>query len=1068
MHALQRLAGNAAVSRLVASQNDAGTAIDPRVEEASRDFGRMAERRLGVPEGYVPPASGEGRRDTAGHASAREGQVREGTAQTAESVGQMSAEVATARRATPSSPPLAKPAAPADAIAPEQEPKAIAAEAESRRAPTGGLSIPLDEAAGPGPETGQALGQLQGFQDSQPGVVALGATINEHIAQLRQRAAANAARVSGDLKFEAAGQRSAVHTAVESNRAAVGGVIDNTRARVVDEAAASHAAVGQRGQGCQEQIAATTDAQTAQVDEIIVRGTTDARAIFENAEGRIDATAETEAQMGREHADELADQAQDLGRSEAERYRRDEEDADLGARQAEAVMETAERIARQLRTDGDDLAAQVREQAGEAREQVGTEAEPTVTGVGEVGRGATDGIRNMLGSVCQGVDFVVQQGQRQVGAAERGVAAEVDNLDRAAQGRAEAMRAEGEASLDAALGAGLVAHAKLAGQAGQLLDQAGRDAIGELHTIASQSAAAGPAPVQRAAVSGTGDGVASGSTPPTDRADGPVRVLDQMAPELDRAADEQGQEMVQSLQGASAGAQQGGNAWLTETQGNMSQLATTAQTGLGQVVDTAGTQIDSTLAEGESRAAGAVEQVSSDIDARLGQVRDSVNGGVSEAERSIRGGAAEGSQHADATFGELPAQMRSAAEAEDSWWGRATSWVSNQLADSWEAIRGMADWRFVATLAVGIGAALLVGLAAAALIAAAPFTMPALAAALIIGMAAGAAGFAAAQVTGNLLDPNPNRRWYDGVGHAAILGTFVGAAGAAATFYGLSLAAGTLLVMGGAGVGSVVANLVTGREWDDHLVSNILIIGIFHGVIKAIGSRIPGRGTAENPGESRRTSEYRPPLGTVPEVVVDNPGRVQAGEMTGDAASRWTCELTDGQTRATYGYAEVEATPEGTPRGGPHLTIDPTNARLPDGSPVRLTARGFTWTEASLRAAIESFRRRFGRGPANMNGLLAWRNLLNFQQEFARIRAENPSLSLDVVAERAARAISFGRHRIALGYGDITVRYGNMGDVTLSDGTVLRNVPQWVEVQAQPTTPGVQPIVRTDRDAGME
>ena len=43
-----------------------------------------------------------------------------------------------------------------------------------------------------------------------------------------------------------------------------------------------------------------------------------------------------------------------------------------------------------------------------------------------------------------------------------------------------------------------------------------------------------------------------------------------------------------------------------------------------------------------------------------------------------------------------------------------------------------------------------------------------------------------------------------------------------------------------------------------------------------------------------------------------------------------------------------------------------------------------------------------------------------------------------------------------------------MGDVTLSDGTVLRNVPQWVEVQAEPTTPGVQPIVPTDRDAGVE
>jgi hypothetical protein len=144
------------------------------------------------------------------------------------------------------------------------------------------------------------------------------------------------------------------------------------------------------------------------------------------------------------------------------------------------------------------------------------------------------------------------------------------------------------------------------------------------------------------------------------------------------------------------------------------------------------------------------------------------------------------------------------------------------------------------------------GSGAALLIAALPFTLPGLAVVLIVGAAAGAAGFAAGQITGNLLDPDPNRRWYDGVGHAALLGAFVGAAGMAATVYGMGFVGGTLLVMGSAGVGTVVANLATGRDWDDHLLANVMIVGLFHALIKGVSDRIPRRGTGPRP--SPRTS----------------------------------------------------------------------------------------------------------------------------------------------------------------------------------------------------------------------
>jgi hypothetical protein len=276
--------------------------------------------------------------------------------------------------------------------------------------------------------------------------------------------------------------------------------------------------------------------------------------------------------------------------------------------------------------------------------------------------------------------------------------------------------------------------------------------------------------------------------------------------------------------------------------------------------------------------------------------------------------------------------------------------------------------------------------------------------------------------------------------------------------------------MGAAGVGTVVANLATGRPWDQHLLANVTIIGIFHGVIKSIVDRIPGRGTGPMETDSE-TTPYRPPPPTATEVVVDSPGRIVAGDLEPAAGGGWECELYDADTGTRFGFAEVEADPSGAPKGGPHLTIDPTNARMPSGARVRLKAQGFTWTTVSLKASIDAFIRRFGRGPTDMGGLLAWKNLTNFQTEFARIRAENPGLAEGVVAERAAKAISFGSTRVQIGYGDIRVRYGNMGDVTLPDGTVLQNVPKWVEIQAGPTTPGPLPTLPQrdeTHDAGVQ
>lgn len=946
---------------------------------------------------------------------------------------------------------------------------AVRAQAEAARVPVDQLSIPMDEAAGPGPETVTALDRLRGADSAIPGLVGFGEAINERIAGLRARATTNAARAAADLNAEAGAQRAGVRGAVLASRQAVGGVVGATRARTAASLSTSRESVRQAGQAGKEQTSQAREEETARLTQTVEGGTEEARSVFSGADEELRVRGEAEAQRGRDHAHDLARRALALGRDEAARYRQTEEDADLGERKAEAVSEVAGDFAGQLRSDGDQLARDVRDQAQQAREQVREEAEPGIEGVATSGDGARDGIGTLFGSVDDGVDAVMRQGSEQLEAAQAGVTGEIDNVDQAAQGRGEALLAEGEARLDLALAAGQVSQAKVAGQASQLVDEAGRDAIDQLAGAATDTAAAtggvggaGPSLQRQPDTSGAGavDVAGPGELPPQVRDDA-LAPLDQMGPALDQATGSHATEMRQSLQGAGGAAAKAGSDWENETKGNMDRLGATAEAGLQEVVVAAGGQVDATVTEGRVQAAGEVDRVSSEIDTSVGKIRESVTTNVDQATDALTGGTREGVEHADQTAAQLPGTMRQAAEAQEGGWlSRLGGWVADQLSDVVSAVKGMWDWKFVLSLAVGIVVGIAVGVGVALLIAAAPFTLPGLAVALIVGAAAGAAGFAAAQITGNLLDPDPNRRWYEGVGHAALLGAFVGGAAMAAPVLGLGLLGGTLLVMAGAGVGTVVANLATGRAWDDHLLANIFIVGIFHALIKTVSDRIPSRRTGPTP----KSEEFEPfPKPSGPEITIDSPARIRATDFVPDGEGGLTCNLVDATSGAKFGTADIRLAPDGKPLGGPELTLHPRNSTLPDGSPAILKApKGFAWTDVSLQRAMEAYVKKFGTGPLNMGGQLAWANLANFQAEFARIRVAEPGLNEGVVAERAVKAISFGKHRISMGYGDISVKYGNMGDVTVTERgggtTVLKNVPRYVEVEARPTTPGVIPV----------
>ncbi len=156
----------------------------------------------------------------------------------------------------------------------------------------------------------------------------------------------------------------------------------------------------------------------------------------------------------------------------------------------------------------------------------------------------------------------------------------------------------------------------------------------------------------------------------------------------------------------------------------------------------------------------------------------------------------------------------------------------------------------------------------------------------------------------------PSKEWRTGASRAG---------GTAAAFFGLTLATGTLVVMGSAGVGPVVGNLATGRDCDAHLLATVPIIGVFHSILKAANDRIPSRRTTldptdtRDPGKPSRIARRR----EVPTrrwcSTIPGPLRPTDFVLNGD---KFEARLIDEQTGAQYGEAEIETDAKADPRPG--------------------------------------------------------------------------------------------------------------------------------------------------------
>jgi hypothetical protein len=204
------------------------------------------------------------------------------------------------------------------------------------------------------------------------------------------------------------------------------------------------------------------------------------------------------------------------------------------------------------------------------------------------------------------------------------------------------------------------------------------------------------------------------------------------------------------------------------------------------------------------------------------------------------------------------------------------------------------------------------------------------------------------------------------------------AAGAAFAIVGLiavkvfSVAATGLLMIGimsvTSGVVGIITNLINGQPWNKGLLFNIALGGLLTWLMGKIPTRSGNRAppTEDQPPEPTRPIE---PIPGEPIVVEQQNIKATSPNTESDNVS-W--QLYDEASGATFAWQEVEVSPTGTPEGGPHQTLTPKEAVLPDGSVVPLKSNGFSWTEVSVRMMLEMFERIFGARAPNLSGAIAW------------------------------------------------------------------------------------------------
>ena len=150
-----------------------------------------------------------------------------------------------------------------------------------------------------------------------------------------------------------------------------------------------------------------------------------------------------------------------------------------------------------------------------------------------------------------------------------------------------------------------------------------------------------------------------------------------------------------------------------------------------------------------------------------------------------------------------------------------------------------------------------------------------------------------------------------------------------------------------------------------------------------------------------------------------------------------------------WGLVGVALTGDNMPQEMPGPSMMLENRVSLNDKQVKLDAQGFSFTRAALEMSNAAYKKRFGKEPTSLDGHLIDSNLKNFQTEFAKIRKSTRGLGSAQIAQQAIRSVSFGRHRMELGYRNFEITLGDEVELDLGSPLGVVEVPRSVDVVAK-------------------
>ena len=605
--------------------------------------------------------------------------------------------------------------------------------------------------------------------------------------------------------------------------------------RFQKNAAAIDAGVARQHQVLEATAASHTESVRgafAEADALVARNVaaSDARVQTEAASAHAAVERGHEETVAGAHAAFVANQERALASTEA-RAAEALAAADAAAADEDARIEAAAQAALALGATKSGVGGSTPE-AAEAKAKVALDLAQDTADKVRAAKG--DGAANLRTSGPATADAIRNQGQDAAAQLAAGEAQVIPQLDEMRQGAAhvvDQVAAGGGQTLatlhDQMSGQLVVAEHDVLGHldqqsahaAGQI-DEAARDTVAALHQQARQALDAGDAQINRFQIQAARMPLEASSAP-------------QAIGSIVKGYDALGAATDGAFQQAQGGVAQGGGAaaaGVQKTASAASQGARAAATRAGgqaeRVTTAVGSQLAKAVTQTNAAGSGAVTQIGSGLADQVSHLDHAFGQGVADYRGGLNTQVASDVAKAQEPVNTLGARTDEAqARAEE----RAhQSWLRRQAGDLWDMLKDPGFW---VGLVVGlIGAIIVIALVVAGVLTGGLAIVLAMA---LVGAIAAFAGTIVSNVT-------HGRPWHENLLQNVVIGAIFGAVlTAAALIMGPELATSAMgigIFSLTAGVLTILTNLATGKPWDQGLLANMLLVGLF----AWLGKFIPG------------------------------------------------------------------------------------------------------------------------------------------------------------------------------------------------------------------------------------